>query len=304
MGSCCCFAKIVINDRLMTKDSTDNVYVDRENNEFVQIEIKSPRVNVVQEILLDEQNNQHLHRQGSNQLPMHMDSLSELEKFSEADDTDLKDNSVYGTAGRLESELDSPIEDSISSLFRYPLIINNAQDGMKQGKITFIAKDLRNNQHQRKSSTQIGPMVEVLEVVGAGNPAVNGVYRWFAAHERFVMFSDEGQYQIMRGVDLSEYGEHYRDCWVLEELMKNVLRLYAVASNDMNYTSTDGWICINGASPAPKVKGVAEGMLREGSACSENEESDLSLSSMSIPGPPKEWPAADFEGVNGIECVA
>lgn len=300
MGSYCCCAKLVI-DRLVEQDSLENVYVNKENNEFVQIEIENPTANVVQEILVNEQNNQRLHRQGSNQKPMHFDSLSELEMFSEADDADLKENRVSGIAGQLESELDSPSEDSISSLFKDPSAISSAQRGMKQGKITIAAKDFRNNQHQRKSSTQIDPMVEVIEVVGAGNPAVNGVYRWFAAHERFVMFSDEGQYQIMRGVDLSEYGEHYHDCWVIEELMKNVILLYAVASSDMNTISNHGWICINGASPAPKVNGLEEGILHEDSCCVGNEESELSLSSMSIPCPSKEWSAVDLDGV---ECVA
>lgn len=285
----------------MEEDSLENVYVDKENQEFVQIEIKSPTANVVQEILLNEQINQRLHRQGSSQKPMHMDSLSELEMFSEADDADLKVNSFAGITRQLQSELESPSEDSISSL---PLLVSSAHGGMKQGNIAIVTKDLRNNQHQRKSSTQIGPMVEVLEVVGAGNPAVNGVYRWFAAHERFVMFSDEGQYQIMRGVNLSEYGEHYHDCWVIEELMKNVLRLYAVASGNMNYIPSDGWICINGASPAPKVMGVEEGMLQEDSCGVENEESELSLSSMSIPFPQKEWAVIDLDGLNGVGCVA
>jgi len=294
----------VIDDRLVEQHSLENVWVNKQNNEFVQIEIKDPTANVVQEILLNEQINRRSHRQGSNQKPMHMDSLSELEMFSEADDADLKDNCVSGIAGQLESDLDSLSDDSISSLFKGTSAISIAQGGMKQAKIAIAAEDSRNNQHQRKSSTQIDPMVEVLEVVGAGNPAVNGVYRWFAAHERFVMFGDEGQYQIMRGVDLSEYGEHYHDCWVIEELMKNMLRLYAVASNDMNYISSNGWICINGASPAPKVKGVDEGMLHEDNYYVGNEESELSLSSMSIPCPPKQWSAIDPDGVNGVECVA
>jgi len=294
----------VIDDRLVEQNSLENVYVNKHNNEFVQIEIKNPTADVVQKILVKEQINQRLHRQGSNQKPVHMDSLSELEMFSEADDADFKDNRVSGIAGQLESELDSPSEDSISSLFKDPSAISIAQGVMRQGKIAIAAKDFRNNQHQRKSSTQIDPMDEVLEVVGAGNPAVNGIYRWFAAHERFVMFSDEGQYQIMRGVDLSEYGEHYHDCWVIEELMKNVLRLYAVASSGMNYISSDGWICINGASPAPKVNGLDEGLLHDDNYYGGNEECELSLSSMSIPCVPKEWSPVDLDGANGVECGA
>jgi len=293
-------------DRLMETDGLGDANLWMKNNEFLRIEVKSSTLSptkVVEEVLLTERNNHH-HRQGSNQIPKHMDSLSELENFSEPGDIGLKDNSVDERGGLFELEVDGSTNDSISSLFHDPFVMNDIEDRMIVEKLEFTARDVQNSQHQRKSSMQIGPQVEVLEVFGAGNPAVNGVYRYFAAHERFVMFTDEGQYQIIRGANLSEYGDRYSDCWVLEEIKKNVVRLYALASSEIVPISSEGWICIYGASPAPKVCGLDEGKLNERNGYSGNEDSDAPLSPLSATHLPKQWHSNDLAELDGVEWVA
>lgn len=220
------------------------------------------------------QNAQNHHRQGSHQLPKHVDSSSDLLDLKK-DDLDTEDNVVYEPQAefQLESDQDGVTDDSISAL-EEPFMIYDKAIGNKEEKD--IHPRIEGVQNQRKSSTQINSNCETLTVAAAGNPAVNGVYRWFAAHARFVMFTDQGQYQIMRGVDLPEYGDSYNGCWVIEEIKEKMVRLYAVASGETNSISSDGWICINGALPAPIIKKGTEWALHD-EACIE---SDASISSM------------------------
>jgi len=288
----------------MEKDGLeeDNLYT--RNCEFLQIEVENSTdsTTAVEEVLLTERSNHH-YQQGSNQMPKHMDSLSELENFSEPNDTSSKDNSLDQREEYFQSDVDGSSIESISSLFHNPVVMTDVEDRKIDEEVDLTTKDVQNNQHQRKSSTQIGPQVELLEVFGAGNPAVNGVYRYFAAHERFVMFTDDGQYQIIGGANLSEYGERYGNCWVIEEIKKNVVRLYALASTEIIPISSEGWICINGALPAPKVKGLDEEKLHERSYFG-NEESDGSLSPLSTSHIPKQWPSHDLDGIDGVEWLA
>jgi len=299
---CCVTSPEVPNeDGLIDGDVLGSVFLETEDNEFVQIEVRNSPLhqNVVQEVL-SEQSNQYHRRQGSNQM-QHIDSLSELEKLSETDDLDWKTSSVYARGNQAESDLDCSTDESISELFQVPVGIKHEEYGMNVEEIGKSAKDV-SIQHQRKSSTQVGPQAEILEVQGAGNPAVNGVYRWFAAHERFVMFTDHGQYQIIGGVNLSDFGDHYHDCWVIEKIMEVVVRLYAVASSEITSIPCDGWICIHGTSPAPKVKGGEERKLHEENGYMGNEQSDESLSSP-ISNLPKEWAMNELDGIEGVVYV-
>jgi len=222
------------------------------------------------------QNTQSHHRQDSHQLPKHVDSSSDLLDNVNKDDLDTEDNIVHEPQAefQFESDQDGVTDDSISAL-EEPLMIYDKAIGNKEEEEIHPRID-KGVQKQRKSSTQINSNCEMLTVAAAGNPAVNGVYRWFAAHARFVMFTDKGQYQIMRGVDLPEYVDSYYGCWVIEEIKENVVRLYAVASRETNSIPSDGWICINGALPAPIIKKGREWALHD-EACIE---SDASISSM------------------------
>jgi len=290
-------------DGLIEGDLLGNVFVERKECEFVKIGVKNSPVHqsIVEEVVT-EQNDQYNRQQGSNQM-QHVDSLSELEKLSETDDYDWKNSSVYERGGQGDSEQDNSTDESISELFQVPFGINYEEDGLKIEEIGKYPTD-GSNQHQRKSSTQTGPQAEVLEVQGAGNPAVNGVYRWFAAHERFVMFTDHGQYQIIGGVNLSELGDRLYNCWVIEKIMETVVRLYAVASDEITSVPCDGWICIHGTSPAPLVKGGEERKLHEDKGYYMGiEQSDESLSSLPI-NLPKQFAVNDLDGIDGVEWVA
>lgn len=98
------------------------------------------------------------------------------------------------------------------------------------------------------------------------------------------MFTDQGQYQIMGGVNLMEYGDSYYDCWAIEKIKENVVRLYAVSSGESNSISTNGWICIDGVLPAPIVEQRGHQEINE---CSD--ESDASSSPMLTYCYSKEW---------------
>lgn len=301
MGSwLCCVSPIEVpqENGLLDGDVLGNVIVETKDSEFIQIGVTNSPVQItVAEEVVTEQNDQFNRQQGSNQM-QHVDSLSELEKLSETGDFDWKNSSVYERGDQVDSELDSSTDETISQLFQVPCGINYEEDGLK-------VEEIGSNQHQRKSSAQIGPQAEVLEVQGAGNSAVNGVYRYFAAHGRYVMFADHGQYQIIGGVNLSELGDRYHNCWVIEKIMEIVVRLYAVASNDITSVPCDGWICIDGSSPAPIVKGGEERKYQEEKGYNMGiEQSDESLSSLPISNLPKQFVVNDLDGVDGVEWVA
>jgi len=290
----CCYNSPHIEDRgdaLIDEDSLQKSLT-HNANEYDKIEDHSEVSDLEEKNdVANEQDTRH-HRQGSNQEPKHMDSLSELE--------DSEDNGVLERVENELSDLDGSTDDSISPL-EDVLVVDLVIHQPKEEKISHRESEEGSYQHQRKSSAQISLELQTLEVSGAGNPAVNGVYRWFAAHERFVMFTDQGQYQIMGGVDLSEYGECYYNSWVIEEITGT--RLYAVPLDERSSISSEGWICIDGASPAPKVKGGEERELFDEEYDMETEESDSSLSHLPTAYLPKQWVASNSDELGGVNWV-
>jgi len=270
--------------------------VETEEDQFAQIEVsRSPlKTGNVKKVVPVEQNAQNHRLQGSNQVPTHVDSYSELGDISEGV-ANTKDNAFHETEGEIMSDLDGETDDSISAL-EEPYIVSPKKTCIKDEEKRQCAKDQGVNQHQRRSSTQMNLNCETITVAGAGKAGANGVYRWFAAHERFVKFTDQGQWQVMRGVNLIEYGDCYYDCWVIEEIKDNVIRLYAVPSGESNSISTNGWICIDGVLPAPTV---IEG--RDCNECIESDESNASISPMPTSYNSKEWPLNNLDGGEGVK---
>lgn len=288
----CCYgpSEVPRDEPLMEEAALRGANVDTQDEEFAKIEVQSPTLSPVRvpKVIYGEQNTQHHHRQGSNQMPKHIDSGSEQDELSDLDTEDKQ------TEEQAESELDDLTDDSISAL-EEPFVLNLAEDEIKEDTSHCI-KDEGSSQHQRRSSAQISLQLQTLKVVGAGDPAINGVYRWFAAHSRFVMFKDQGQYQIMGGVNLSEYGDRYYDCWVIEEMTENVERLYAVASSESTSVPEDGWFCIDGSKPAPEVKCGEEREDYQSDGYMDTEGSDASLSPM----PTSYWAANSLDGVEWV----
>jgi len=245
---------------------------------------------------------QHYHRQGNSQRPQHLNSSRELVDVSKPFRADTQDKSMCKAGCDFESELYDATDDSISELEETFVSHNQEKWQKEEEKKQYFEEGV--HQHQRRSSTQMSLNFETLTVTGAGNTAVNGVYRWFAAHDRFVMFSAQGQYQIMRGVNLSEYGDRYYDCWTIEEIRENVTRLYAVASGEVNFISFGEWICINGTVPAPIVKGGEEHRRYDDDGLEETDESDVSLSPIPNSYYLKEWSVYNAHGTETAEYVA
>jgi len=290
---CCCHNhKRHGEDWLIVEDGLGRVHLDTVDDESI----------MKREVVDIEQNAQNHRRQGSSQSPQHSDSSPELDDLSKPDGEDTQDR-MYKTGCEFESDLDGVTDNSISEL-EEPFLSYDQEKGMKEDeKRKYHEEGVY--QYQRRSFTQISLNFEILTVTGAGNAAVNGVYRWFAAHERFVMFSDQGQYQIMRGVNLSEYGIRYYDCWTIEEIKENVTRLYAVPSNESNSISSGGWICIDGALPAPIVQGEEEKERYCDDGQVETDESDASISPMPTPYYLKEWSVINnVDGAGTVQCVA
>lgn len=222
-------------------------------------------------------------------MPREAKSISASEDF-------LKPNLAKATI-QAESDADDSGYDTISALFEIPFDTDHVDDGTNVEEIYHRLEDVGSCQYYCESPTKIVPQDETLQVIGAGNPAVNGIYRWFAAHDRFVMLTDRGQYQITGGVSLYELGDGYHDCWVIEEIMVKASRLYALPSRDV--TSSNGWICINGASPAPKVKMGESKKLQEDNSDIETQ-NVLSLSGKPTDYLAKMWSATEFDGVDRI----
>jgi len=249
----CCFSirGDTEDNPLMEEDALGSNGFETQEDEFVQIDIGNSIFNL-QEVPLTEQKSQHHNQQGNIQIPKHIDSHSEVEDLTESENTDAKLNGIYEFGNQLDSNLDGSTDDTISAL-EENFVINQPEYSTEE-EIYNRNKDRGNHQHQRRFSTQISLQAETLKVTGAGNAAANGVYRWFAAHGRFVMFTNQAQFQIVGGVNLSEYGERYYDSWVIEEIKENIVSLYAVASGEYPSINSDGWICIDGALPAPKLE--------------------------------------------------
>jgi len=289
----CCYgpSEVPRDEALMEEAVLRGTNVEVQHEEFAKIEVQSSTLSPVRvlRVIYGEQNTQHHHRQGSNQMPKHVDSVSEQDDLSDLDTEDKK------TEEQVESELDESTDDSITALEEL-FVLNLPEEEIKEEHTNHCIKDEGSCQHQRSSSAQISLQPQTLNVVGAGDPAVNGVYRWFAAHSRFVMFKDKGQYQIMVGVNLSEYGDRYYDCWVIEEMTENVVRLYAVASSNSTSVPEYGWFCIDGSKPVPEVKREEEREDYQSDGYLDKEGSDVSLSPM----PTSYWIA---NSLDGVECV-
>jgi hypothetical protein len=248
---------------LIVEDVPASVRTETEDDEFDQVEEQKSTLNANFVKNVPARNNtQNHHCQGSLQLPKHVDSSDTREDTLHYDHIDVGETAIHELCEvQFESDQDGVTDDSISAL-EEPFAMHDEEIRNKEEEKIHPLKDM-GVQTQRKSSTQINLNCELITVAAAGNTSVNGVYRWFAAHERFVMFTDHGQYQIMRGVNLPEYGDSYYGWWVIEEIKENVARLYAVASDKTNSISSDGWICINGALPAPVIKEGRERNLHD-----------------------------------------
>jgi len=292
-GLCCYGPDEVRDEPLIEQKALTSTNFETKDEEYSQIEDRRSSVNpnTVEKVVYGEQNTQNHHRQGSNQMPKHIDSCSEQDDASELDTEDKE------TEEKVESEMDGSSDDSISAL-EEPFVPNLTEEDVKEEDMGHCIKDEGSYQHQRRRSSQISQQLQTLKVLGAGDPAVNGVYRWFAAHGRFVMFTDHGQYQIMGGVNLSEYGDRYYDCWVIEEITENVDRLYAVPSSE-SAIPEGGWFCIDGSKPAPEVKGGEERDDYESDGYIDTEGSASSLSLM----PNSYWAANGLDGIDGLEWV-
>lgn len=275
---CCCVPppEVSLDDLVLEEDVLNSIHVVTRNDKLV--EYFSPPL--VEEFFLAKQTAQNHHRWGRLQISKPMESLSEVEQYSEQENRNIENNAVDWGGDQIESWLGSSTDGSISALEEL-LVMTSDTSGMNENEKYCQTND----RNSYKSLIRLQD--ETNKVIGAGSTAANGVYRWFAAHGRFVMFTDEGQYQIRGGVNLSEYGDRYYDSWVIEEIRENVVPLYAVPSNNSITFSSDVWICINGVPPAPKVEGGDDRELYEEDGCMEAEESasiyPMQLACLSMP---------------------
>lgn len=190
-----------------------------------------------------------------------------------------------------EPEFSSEDTNSVHQEYRITDLIGGINDGMRDKVPSKESCDCRIRSCQ----------VQLIRVVGAGNQAVNGVYRWFTKHKRFIMFTDDCQYQIVGGVNLSEYGDCYKNCCVIQEVMENVVQLYAAASKEDSSISFDGWICICGTSPAPKIQVGEEWGFYEVEGGISTEGSDTSISLLDTSLLLKQWAISNFDSVKELQ---
>merc|ERR1719233_1002084 len=269
-GHCCYASPIVVLDDLVMEDDVNG-------RSDIFTEYFNPPL--VQDFFLGKQSTKK-HCWGRNQRPKRTGSLYPVEQYSELVDNDIK-NSAFDEGGDHYPEYDGNTNDSISGL-EDPPIVTSENDGMRNDENYCQAND----HISFKSIVRLED--EMKKVIGAGSTSANGVYRWFAAHGRFVMFTDEGQYQIRGGVNLSAFDDQYYNSWVIEEYKERLVPLYAVASNNSSTSSSNGWICIKGVPPAPKVEIGDERELYEEDGSMEVEES-VSIYPMLSGYLPKSW---------------
>jgi len=239
-------------------------------------------------------------QQVSNKLPEDMESISELKHHSEPDVIDNKDEAIDQNGGKIETDLDESTDGTISALEETVFITSDEWRAKEEE-----SDDEAQNSYKLSNASMISLRVQSNKVVGAGSGAANGVYRWFVAHGRFVMFTEEGQYQIRGDANLSEYGDRYYNCWVIEEIRENMVRLlYAVASSESNCAPSDGWICIEGASPAPKVEQGNDRELYKNGGFMELEESETSIYPLISSSTTNQWDENYQNRVSVVEWVA
>jgi len=270
-GFCCCVPppQMALDDLLAEKDVLGSNNVATPDDQCAG-ELSPP---LVHEVNFTEQSLQLQHMEVGNKEQKEVESLIEVEQLSVLDNIE-KEVAHYG-GGQFESDVDSTTTCTLSALEEV-FLVGFEEDGGTEEEYEEKAKDGKSD--DRQSESMINLRVQANKVSGAGSTTANGLYRWFAAHSRLVMFTEEGRYQIRGDATLSEYGDHYHDCWVIEEIRDNVIRpLYAVASNISASVPSDGWICIEGASPAPRVEEGDERELDEDSGSLEMEESETSI---------------------------
>lgn len=282
------------------KEVFSKTSVERQENEFSQAEDQRSvlKSSMVQRILSADKPSWSDLQKDNNQMPKYKDFSSEPEYVSEPDELSREGDTGHSGIGQICSELDGITDWTISP--HEPFVSNDEEDIKEE--ISNTMNDSEENKQRSDSSCQINLQVQTLNVTGAGDSAVNGVYRWFTAHGRFVMFTDKGHYQIVGGVNLSkQYGDRYNDCWVVEENTQSVVRLYAVALDLSTSIPRDGWICMNGFSPAPNVQeGDEKEVFEEG--LTESEDCDASLSLMPTGYFTKPSASSNLEGLD-VEWV-
>merc|ERR1719193_922943 len=230
-----------------------------------------------------------------------MESISEQSHLSKPDVNDLKYEALDQNGGKIETDLDESTDGTISAL-EETVFITSEEEGAKEEE----SYDEARKSYQLSNASMISLRVQSNKVVGAGSAAANGVYRWFVAHKRFVMFTEDGQYQIRGGANLSEYGDRYLKCWVIEETREDMVRLlYAVASSNRTCAPSAGWICIEGASPAPEVEqGDDRELLYENGGSMEYEESETSVYPLRSSRTSNIWDDTYLNSVSVVEWVA
>jgi len=227
-------------------------------------------------------------------------SISEQRHLSEPEVNDLKYEAIDQNGGQIETELDESTDGTISAL-EETVFITSEEEGAKEEE----SDDGAQNSYKLSNASMISLRVQSNKVVGAGSAAANGVYRWFVAHKRFVMFTEDGQYQIRGDANLSEYGDRYLNCWVIEEIRENVVRLlYAVASSNRTCAPSGGWICIEGASPAPEVEQGDDREVYEKGGFMEFEESETSVYPLRSSRTLNTWDENYLNSVSVVQWVA
>jgi len=257
------------------KDSQMKDYVfeniKMQDNNFRDIKVHRSTLNPNADIE-QQQNVDYYHQDWNDMMPTYLDFISEPQYHREKQDIASIKSTIGEAASKLEARDDST-EDAESVYLEHS---TNLYKGAVKDDIGLDFKIKEDYSKRQIRASQ----VQVIKVMGAGNPTVNGIYRWFTAHERYIMFKDQSQCQIVGGVNLSEFGERYSDCWVIEEIMENVVRLYAVASRKGPTVASDGWFCVYGKSPAPQIQVGEEWGFYEDDSEIETEGTDTSLSLM------------------------
>jgi len=303
-GFCCCDSPQMVSRDDMTIE--EDVF-----NSMHSVKIVSPITGEeqlaeatppsAQEVALPEHTTQKHPEWKSTRGSEDIESISEQRHLSEPDANDLKYEATGQNTGKIETELDESTDGTISAL-EETVYITSDEEGAKEEE----SDDEAQNSWKLSNASMISLRVQSNNVVGAGSAAANGVYRWFVAHRRFVMFTEERQFQIRGGANLSEYGDRYINCWVIEEIREDVVRLlYAVASSNRTCAPSAGWICIEGASPAPEVEqGDDRELLYENGGSMEYEESETSVYPLRSSRTSNMWDDTYLNSVSVVEWVA
>jgi len=302
-GFCCCVPpQMVLRDDMTIEEEVFNsmrsVTIVRPKTGDDQLAVATPPL--AQEVTLPEHTIQEHPHQKSTKKSEDMESTWEQRHLSGPDVNDLKYKTIDQNGGKIETELDESSDGTISALEETIFITTSDEEGAKEEE-----SDDAQNSYKLSNASMISLRVQSNKVVGAGSAAANGLYRWFVAHRRFFMFTEEGQYQMRGGANLSEYGDRYLSCWVIEEVREDMVRLlYAVASSNRTCAPSAGWICIEGASPAPEVEQGDDRELYENGGFIEFEESETSIYPLRSSRTTNMWDESYLNSVSVVEWVA